>query len=235
MQVRTAIEHLAPRPRHVIPMATPEPPLYDKEEILGVLPESANIPFDVREVIARIVDGSRFHEFKPRYGPTMICGFAHIEGYPIGIVANNGMLFSESAIKATHFIQICGQRKVPLVFLHNITGFMVGTKYERGGIAKDGAKMIMAVSCVPVPKFSVYLGGSYGAGNYAMCGPAFDPRFTFLWPNAKCSVMGGQQAADVITIVKDAQLKRDNKPALTGEQIKAMQVHTRTHKDHLTH
>lgn len=222
-KVRVIVEHLSPRPRHVLPMANPEPPAYDPQELLGIIPEDTKFPFDVKEVIARIVDGSRFHEFKPRYGPTLVTGFAHIQGYPVGIVSNNGMLFSESAIKGSHFIQICGQRGIPLIFLHNITGFMVGTQYEQGGIAKDGAKMIMAVSCAPVPKISIVLGGSHGAGNYAMCGPAFDPRFTFLWPNAKISVMGGQQAASVITIVKDGQLKREGKPPLTPKQIEMMQ------------
>jgi len=175
---------------------------------------------DIREVIARTVDGSRFHEFKPRFGPTIVCGFANIHGYPVGIVGNNGMIFSESAIKATHFIEICGQRQFPLIFLHNVTGFIIGTKFEQGGITKDGAKMVMAVSCVPVPKISLVVAGSHGAGNYAMCGPAFDPRFTFLWPNAKISVMGGQQAADVIAIVKQNQLKREGKPPL-DPKIKA--------------
>lgn len=223
-KVRCIVEHLARRPRHVLPMATPEPPAYDVDQLLGIIPEDNKFPFDIREVIARIVDGSRFHEFKPRYGITLVCGFAHIHGFPVGILANNGMLFSDSAIKGTHFIQVCGQRGIPLVFLHNITGFMVGTQYEQGGIAKDGAKMIMAVSCVPVPKFSVVIGGSHGAGNYAMCGPAFGPRFTFLWPNAKISVMGGPQAAEVITIVKNDQLKREGKPQLTPEQKAKMQA-----------
>mmetsp|Transcript_34247 Transcript_34247/g.67426 ORF Transcript_34247/g.67426 Transcript_34247/m.67426 type:complete len:1185 (-) Transcript_34247:312-3866(-) len=223
-KVRQIVEHLARRPRHVLPMAPPEPPAYSPEELLGIIPEDNKFPYDVREVIARIVDGSRFHEFKPRYGPTLVTGFAHVHGFPIGIVANNGMLFSESAIKGTHFIQVCGQRGIPLVFLHNITGFMVGTVYEQGGIAKDGAKMIMAVSCAPVPKISIVLGGSHGAGNYAMCGPAFDPRFTFLWPNSKISVMGGKQAADVITIVKDKQLKREGKPPLSDKMKKMMQA-----------
>jgi acetyl-CoA carboxylase carboxyltransferase component len=223
-RVRVLVEHLARRPRHVLPMATPEPPAYDPEELLGIIPEDTKYPFDSREVIARVTDGSRFHEFKPRYGPTLVCGFAHIEGFPVGILANNGMLFSEAAIKATHFIQVCGQRGVPLVFLHNITGFMVGTQYEQGGIAKDGAKMITAVSCAPVPKFSVVIGGSHGAGNYAMCGPAFNPRFTFLWPNAKISVMGGTQAAEVISIVKNDQLKREGKPELTPAEKSKMQA-----------
>jgi len=185
--------------------------------ILGVVPESTNIPYDIREVIARIVDGSRFHEFKARYGPTIVCGWAHIEGDPVGILGNNGMLFSESAIKATHFIQICGKRGVPLVFLHNITGFIIGTSYEQGGITKDGAKMVNAVSNAPVPKFSVVCGGSFGAGNYAMCGPAFEPRFTWLWPGARISVMGGEQAAGVVAIVRQNALKREGKEPMSPE------------------
>jgi 3-methylcrotonyl-CoA carboxylase beta subunit len=194
-------------------MRGPEPPKYDPEEILGIIPEDNKIPFEMREVIARIVDGSRFHEFKPRFGSTMVCGFAHIEGYPVGILANNGMLFSQSALKGTHFIEVCGQRKIPLVFLHNITGFMIGTEFERGGITKDGAKMITAVSCVQVPKFSIICGGSHGAGNYAMCGHAYDPRFTFLWPNAKISVMGGEQMVGTMAYVRaKAAAREGNKP-----------------------
>jgi len=220
---REVIENLAGKPRvEVEGMAVPEPPVYDRESILGVVPESTNIPYDIREVIARIVDGSRFHEFKARYGPTMVCGWAHIEGYPVGILGNNGMLFSESAIKATHFIQVCGKRQIPLIFLHNITGFIIGTSYEQGGITKDGAKMINAVSNVPVPKFSVVCGGSFGAGNYAMCGPAFDPRFTFLWPSARISVMGGEQAAGVVAIVRQNGLKRDGKPPMPPEMEAAL-------------
>jgi len=225
-KIRTIMEHVAGRtPKATLfGMAESEPPLYDPEELLGIIPEDTKIPFDVREVIARIVDGSRFHEFKPRFGATLVCGFAHIDGYPVGILGNNGMLFSESAIKATHFIQICGHRFIPLIFLHNITGFMIGTEYERGGITKDGAKMITAVSCVPVPKYSVVLAGSHGAGNYAMAGPAYDPKFTWLWPNAKISVMGGEQAAGVITYVKDKQRKREGKPPLSKEEVEFMKA-----------
>merc|ERR1712226_1656934 len=167
------------------------------------------IPFEMREVIARIVDGSRFHEFKPRFGPTLVCGFAHIEGYPVGILANNGMLFSQSALKGTHFIEVCGQRNIPLIFLHNITGFMIGTEFEKGGITKDGAKMITAVSCVQVPKFAIVCGGSHGAGNYAMCGHAYDPRFTFAWPNSKVSVMGGEQMVGTMAYVRHKAMQRD--------------------------
>lgn len=192
-------------------MRAPEPPRYDPDEILGIIPEDNKIPFDMHEIIARIVDGSRFHEFKPRFGSTLICGFAHIEGYPVGFLANNGMLFSQSALKGAHFIQICGQRKIPLIFLHNITGFMIGTEFEKGGITKDGAKMITAVSCVDVPKFSIVCGGSHGAGNYAMCGHAYDPRFTFLWPNAKISVMGGEQMVGTMAYVRAKAAARGGK------------------------
>merc|ERR1719473_1803746 len=221
---RQVIENLGRRrPRAVLQnRAAPEPPAYDPETLLGIVPESTNIPYDIREVIARLVDGSRFHEFKARYGPTMICGWAHIEGYPVGILGNNGMLFSESAIKATHFIQICGKRGVPLVFLHNITGFIIGTSYEQGGLTKDGAKMINAVSNAPVPKFAIVCGGSFGAGNYAMCGPAFNPRFTFLWPGARISVMGGDQAAGVVAIVKQNQPKREGQQEMPQEMVDMM-------------
>eukprot|EP00933_Yihiella_yeosuensis_P058743 TRINITY_DN5942_c0_g1_i1.p1 TRINITY_DN5942_c0_g1~~TRINITY_DN5942_c0_g1_i1.p1 ORF type:complete len:1192 (-),score=288.38 TRINITY_DN5942_c0_g1_i1:353-3856(-) len=218
---REVIENLTSRhPRTVLTNTlAPEPPLYDRESILGVIPESLNIPYDIREVIARIVDGSRFHEFKPKYGPTIVCGFAHLEGYPVGLIGNNGMLFSEAAIKATHFVQMCGKRGTPLIFLHNITGFIIGTSFEQGGITKDGAKMVNAISNVPVPKFSVVCGGSYGAGNYAMSGPAFGTRFTFLWPQSKVSVMGGEQAAGVVAIVKNNSLKRDGQQEMPQEMI----------------
>jgi 3-methylcrotonyl-CoA carboxylase beta subunit len=170
-----------------------------------VIPVDARKPFDVREVIARIVDASRFDEFKPLYGTTLVCGFARLFGYPVGIIANNGILFSESALKGAHFVELCCQRGIPLVFLQNITGFMVGRKYEAGGIAKDGAKLVTAVACARVPKLTVVIGGSFGAGNYAMCGRGFSPRFLWLWPNARISVMGGEQAAAVL-----AQVRRDN-------------------------
>lgn len=216
---REVLENLSGRkPRTLLTNCVePEPPLYDRDSILGIIPESTNLPYDIREVIARITDGSRFHEFKPKYGPTIVCGFAHIEGYPVGLIGNNGMLFSESAIKATHFVQMCGKRGTPLIFLHNITGFIIGTAFEQGGITKDGAKMVNAVSNVPVPKFSVVCGGSFGAGNYAMAGPAFGTRFTFLWPNAKISVMGGEQAAGVVAIVKNNGLKRDGQQEMSPE------------------
>lgn len=180
----------------------PIEPLYAAEEIYGLIPTDSRKPYDVREVIARIVDGSEFDEFKKLYGETLVCGFAHIFGYPVGILANNGILFSESAQKGAHFVELCSQRGIPLVFLQNITGFMVGSKYEAGGIAKDGAKMVMAVACAKVPKFTVLLGGSYGAGNYGMCGRAFSPRMLWMWPNARISVMGGPQAAGVLSQVK---------------------------------
>jgi len=187
-------------------------PAYDAQEIYGVVPKDARQPFDIREVIARVVDGSNFDEFKALYGTTLVCGFARIFGYPVGIVANNGILFGESAQKGAHFIELCSQRKIPLVFLQNITGFMVGQQYEAGGIAKHGAKMVTAVATAQVPKFTVLIGGSFGAGNYGMCGRAYDPRFLFMWPNARISVMGGEQAAGVL-----AQVKRDQKDKL-GEQ-----------------
>ncbi len=202
--VRDIVANLGPRRRARFDRVPPEPPLYDPKEISGVVPTDLRKPYDIREVIARIVDGSRFHEFKPLYGTTMICGFAHIEGYPVGIVGNNGVLFSESALKATHFIELCNQRGTPLVFLQNITGFMVGRAAEERGIAKDGAKMVTAVSNAQVPKFTVIVGGSFGAGNYGMCGRAYSPRLLWMWPNARISVMGGEQAADVLATVKSA-------------------------------
>jgi acetyl-CoA carboxylase carboxyltransferase component len=197
----------------------PEEPAYDPKEIYGVLPTDVRQPYDVREVIARLVDGSRFQEFKARYGTTLVCGFARLEGFLLGIVANNGILFSESALKATHFIQMCARRKVPLLFLQNITGFMVGKKYEQGGIAKDGAKMVHAVANAAVPKFTVVIGGSFGAGNYGMCGRAYSPRFLWMWPNARISVMGGAQAASVLSTVKQEQLGRAGKPRMTAETV----------------
>jgi 3-methylcrotonyl-CoA carboxylase beta subunit len=194
------------RVKHVsLQTSEPEDPCYAAEELYGIVPLDARKPFDVREVIARIVDGSRLDEFKPLYGTTLVCGFARLFGYPVGIIANNGILFSESALKGAHFVELCCQRGIPLVFLQNITGFMVGRKYESGGIAKDGAKMVTAVACARVPKLTVVIGGSFGAGNYAMCGRAYSPRFLWMWPNARISVMGGEQAAAVL-----AQVRRDN-------------------------
>ncbi len=185
-----------------------EDPAYDPAELYGVIPADVRTPYDVREVIARLVDGSRFDEFKARYATTLVCGFARLHGRLVGVIANNGVLFSESALKATHFIELCNQRGVPLVFLQNITGFMVGRAYERGGIAKDGAKMVHAVANSVVPKFTVLIGGSFGAGNYGMCGRAYEPRLLWMWPNARISVMGGEQAAGVLTTVKRDQLAR---------------------------
>ncbi|HJV49531.1 MAG TPA: carboxyl transferase domain-containing protein [Geothrix sp.] len=186
-------------------LATPEEPAYDPAELYGIIPTDTRKPYDVREVIARMVDGSRFHEFKARYGSTLVTGFAHLHGYPVGIVANNGILFSESALKGAHFIELCAQRGVPLVFLQNISGFMVGRKYENQGIARDGAKLVTAVATAAVPKFTVLIGGSFGAGNYGMCGRAYNPRLLWMWPNARISVMGGEQAASVLsTIRRDA-------------------------------
>ena len=187
-------------------ITAPEPPRYDPDELYGIIPLDARKSYDVREVIARLVDGSKFHEFKALYGTTLICGFARLMGYPVGIIANNGILFSESALKATHFIELCAQRQTPLIFLQNITGFMVGRQYEQGGIAKDGAKMVMAVANAPVPRFTVIIGGSFGAGNYAMCGRAYAPRQLWMWPNAHISVMGGEQAASVLATVRQEGL-----------------------------
>jgi 3-methylcrotonyl-CoA carboxylase beta subunit len=187
---------------HSLALQPPRAPLFDAAELNGVIPTDTRKPFDVREIIARIVDGSAFDEFKARYGSTLVCGFAHIEGMPVGIVANNGILFTESANKGAHFIELCCQRKVPLVFLQNITGFMVGRKVENEGIARAGAKMVTAVACAQVPKFTVIIGGSFGAGNYGMCGRAYSPRFLWMWPNARISVMGGEQAASVLATVK---------------------------------
>ncbi|MDX1511640.1 MAG: carboxyl transferase domain-containing protein, partial [Nitriliruptorales bacterium] len=214
------VDHLAVDDRHALALARdaianlnrpapvaldriePEPPAHDPEELYGIIPADLRQAWDVRDVIARIVDGSRFHEFKPLFGDTLVTGFARLHGWSVGIVANNGILFSESALKGAHFIELCNQRGIPLVFLQNITGFMVGREYEAGGIAKDGAKMVTAVACSTVPKFTVVIGGSYGAGNYAMCGRAYSPRFLWTWPNARISVMGGEQAATVLATVK---------------------------------
>lgn len=184
-------------------------PLYPAEELLGLIPSDPRQPVEIREIIARIIDKSDFHEFKTLYGTTLVCGFAHIGGYEVGIIANNGILFSDSAEKGTHFIELCSQRKIPLIFLQNITGFMVGKKAEEKGIAKDGAKMVMAVANTKVPKITVIVGGSFGAGNYAMCGRAYDPQFLFMWPNARISVMGGEQAAQVLAQVKSDKLQRE--------------------------
>ena len=218
--VRNIVENLNRKPKVSLDISPPEDPKFDPKEIYGIIPKDSKKSFDVRKIIARIVDGSRFHEFKARYGTTLVCGFARIMGYPVGIVANNGVLFSESSLKGAHFIELCCQRNIPIVFLQNITGFMIGKKYESGGIAKDGAKMVMAVSNASVPKFTVIIGGSFGAGNYGMCGRAYDPRFLWMWPNARISVMGGQQASDVLVTVKKDQLEAK------GEKLSAKDEET---------
>jgi 3-methylcrotonyl-CoA carboxylase beta subunit len=208
---RKIVATLRPPQRAALNMRPPRDPLYAADELYGVIPADARKPFDMHDIIARIVDGSEFDEFKKLYGTTLITGFAHIWGFPVGIIANNGILFSESSLKGAHFIELCCQRNIPLVFLQNITGFMVGKKYEAGGIARDGAKLVTAVATANVPKFTVVVGGSYGAGNYGMCGRAYSPRFLWMWPNARISVMGGEQAAMVLS-----QLRRDNIEAKGG-------------------
>ncbi|MBZ0252077.1 MAG: methylcrotonoyl-CoA carboxylase [Candidatus Methylomirabilis sp.] len=216
---RSVVAHLnRPKRAETTEILPVEEPLYDAKELYGVVSADTRKPYDVREVIARIVDGSRFHEFKALYGSTLVCGFAHVMGYPVGIVANNGVLFSESAVKGAHFIELCTLRRVPLVFLQNITGFIVGREYEARGIAKDGAKLVHAVANAAVPKFTVVLGGSFGAGNYGMCGRAYQPRFLWMWPNARISVMGGEQAAGVLLTVKLDQLAREGKTMSEEEQ-----------------
>ncbi|MFT6457750.1 carboxyl transferase domain-containing protein [Pseudophaeobacter arcticus] len=204
---REIVSHLGPVARPSVDFKEPKEPLYPSEEVMGVVPANDKTPYDARELIARLVDGSDFAEFKPRYGTTLVTGFAHIDGVPVGIIANNGVLFSESSTKGAHFIELCCQRKIPLLFLQNITGFMVGSKYEAGGIAKDGAKLVTAVSTASVPKITVVVGGSYGAGNYGMCGRAFGPRFVWMWPNARISVMGGAQASGVLADVRRAGIE----------------------------
>ncbi|MBI4207508.1 MAG: methylcrotonoyl-CoA carboxylase [Betaproteobacteria bacterium] len=215
---RRAVANLN-RVKHVrLQLREPREPAYDSAELYGVIPQNPRTPFDVREIIARLTDASELDEFKTRYGATLVCGFAHIAGFPAGIIANNGILFSESALKGTHFIELCCQRGIPLVFLQNISGFMVGAKYEAGGIAKDGAKMVTAVACAKVPKFTVIIGGSFGAGNYGMCGRAFGPRFLWTWPNARISVMGGEQAANVLAQVKRDALEASGRPWSAQEE-----------------
>jgi acetyl-CoA carboxylase carboxyltransferase component len=218
---RTIVGTLNTAKRAPQDLAAPEDPAYDPREIYGIVNRDTRKPYEVREIVARLVDGSRFDEFKERYATTLVTGFARLHGFLVGIVANNGVLFSESALKATHFIELCNLRGIPLIFLQNITGFMVGRQYERGGIAKDGAKMVHAVANSVVPKFTVVIGGSFGAGNYGMCGRAFEPRQLWMWPNARISVMGGEQAAGVLTTVKRDQLARQGE-ALTGEEEAAI-------------
>ena len=220
---RDIVENFVARRPVPLEVAEPEPPLYDPSELYGIVPADNRRQYDVREVIARIVDGSRFHEFKARYGETLVCGFARIWGYPVGIVANQGVLFSESALKGAHFIELCSQRGIPLLFLQNISGFMVGSQYEAGGIAKDGAKMVMAVSNVAAPKFTLVIGGSFGAGNYGMCGRAFQPRLLWMWPNARISVMGGPQAAAVLSTVRQQQLERQGR-SMTPEEREELET-----------
>ncbi|MDD9900991.1 MAG: methylcrotonoyl-CoA carboxylase [Alphaproteobacteria bacterium] len=217
--VRDIVKNLNGQRPRVPHLHEAKPPKYDAKDIYGIIPQDSRKPFDVREIIARIVDDSAFDEFKKLYGDTLVCGFAYLFGYPVGIIANNGILFSESALKGAHFVELCCQRNIPLIFLQNITGFMVGRKYESGGIAKDGAKLVHAVSCAKVPKLTVLIGGSFGAGNYGMCGRAFNPRFMWSWPNSRISVMGGEQAASVLAQVKkDAMEKKGEKWAANDEE-----------------
>lgn len=214
---RNIVETLGPAQKFQLDLAEPEDPYYDPQEIYGIVPKDVRKPYNIKEVITRLVDGSRFQEFKELYGPTLVCGFARIRGYPVGIVANNGVLFSESSLKGAHFVTLCAMRKTPLVFLQNITGFIVGKQYEQGGIAKDGAKMVHAVANADVPKFTVILGASNGAGNYAMCGRAYAPRLLWIWPSARVSVMGGEQAANVLVTVKIKRLQ-EQEEELTEEE-----------------
>jgi 3-methylcrotonyl-CoA carboxylase beta subunit len=230
--VRGIVATLNTRKQIELDLQPPEEPLYDPVELYGVIPTSFKILYEVREVIARLVDGSRFREFKSRYGTTLVCGFARIYGYPVGIIANNGILFSESALKGTHFIELCTARRIPLLFLQNITGFMVGKAYEAGGIAKDGAKMVHAVANAAVPKLTVIIGGSFGAGNYGMCGRAYSPRFLWMWPNSRISVMGGEQAANVLLTIKQEQLARQEEPLLDPEAQQAFKQPTLDKYDH---
>ncbi len=221
--VRDIVSHLGAAKKAPVKLREPRPPAYDPAELLGVLPADPRKFFDVREVIMRVVDGSELFEFKKGYATTVVTGFAHIQGIPVGIVANNGVLFSESALKVAHFVELCSQENVPLLFLQNITGFIVGKEYENRGIAKDGAKMVHAVANANVPKITLVVGGSYGAGNYGMCGRAFDPRYLFMWPNARISVMGGEQAATVLATVKQQQLARDGK-VMSAEELAAIKA-----------
>ncbi|RUR32488.1 methylcrotonoyl-CoA carboxylase [Vreelandella andesensis] len=231
---RACVSRLNWQKRGKLAMQAPKPPTLDPSELYGIVGTDLKKPYDVREVIGRIVDSSDFDEFKRYYGDTLVTGFAHIHGYPVGIVANNGVLFSESAVKGAHFIELCAQRKIPLVFLQNITGFMVGSKYEHEGIAKHGAKLVTAVACAKVPKFTVLIGGSFGAGNYGMCGRAYDPNLLFMWPNARISVMGGEQAAGVLSQVKREQYERDGRE-WTKEEEEAFKKPTREQYEHQGH
>ncbi len=215
---RNIIENLGTQPKHPLERREPSDPAYDPAELYGIIPKDLKKSFDMREVIARIVDGSEFQEFKELYGPTLVCGFARVMGYPVGVLANNGVLFSESSQKGAHFVSMCSVRKIPILFMQNITGFIVGKRFEHQGIAKDGAKLVHAVATAQVPKFTIIIGGSYGAGNYGMCGRAYDPRLLWMWPNAKICVMGGEQAAGVLTEIKVKALIKEGKK-LTPEEI----------------
>ncbi|TET16842.1 MAG: methylcrotonoyl-CoA carboxylase, partial [Candidatus Cloacimonadota bacterium] len=219
--VRDVVANIPRIKKYPLDRIEPQEPYYDPEEIYGIIPRDLRKQFDIREIIARIVDGSRFHEFKELYGQTLVCGYARLFGYLVGIVANNGVLFSESSLKGAHFVSLCSLRKIPLIFLQNITGFIVGKQYEHKGIAKDGAKMVHAVANADVPKLTVIVGGSYGAGNYAMCGRGYSPRFLWMWPNSKICVMGGEQAADVLATVKVRQLEKQGKE-LSKKKIDAI-------------
>jgi acetyl-CoA carboxylase carboxyltransferase component len=217
---RNIFENMEIKDKQQLDVSSIEEPLYDAEELYGIAPVDLKKPVDSKEIIARIVDGSKFHEFKARYAPTIICGFAKIMGFPVGIIANNGVLFSETSLKGAHFIELCTSRKIPILYLQNITGFIVGKEYENGGIARDGAKLVHATANADVPKITIVFGGSFGAGNYAMAGRAYDPRFLFMWPNAKISVMGGEQAANVLLTVKQEQLKYRGLPEMNEEEAK---------------
>lgn len=229
--VREAVSRLTHQKQLPWPVKAVKDPLYDPSELNGIIPNDTRKPYDVREVIARLVDGSEFEEFKARFGTTLVTGFAHLHGMPIGIVANNGVLFSEAAQKGTHFIELCCQRKIPLLFLQNISGFMVGKKYENEGIARHGAKMVTAVSTAAVPKLTVIIGGSFGAGNYGMCGRAYDPRLLFMWPNARISVMGGEQAASVLATIRRDNLEKSGQ-AWSAEEEDAFKQPIRDQYEH---
>jgi 3-methylcrotonyl-CoA carboxylase beta subunit len=231
---RRIVSHLNRSKQVLLERREASEPLFDPADLHGVVPTDPRKPYEIREVIARVVDGSELDEFKPLYGTTLVCGFAHIYGYPIGVIANNGILFSESALKGAHFIELCAQRGIPLVFLQNITGFMVGKKYEAGGIAKDGAKMVTAVACAKVPKFTVIVGGSFGAGNYGMCGRAYGPRLLWMWPNARISVMGGEQAAAVLAQVKRDGIEKAGK-TWSKEEEEAFKAPIRSQYEHQGH
>ena len=218
--IRQIVKNLPPTRKTEIGLREPKPTLYDPKELYGIVPQKLSTPYDVREVIARMVDGSEFLEFKAQFGTTLVCGWAYIHGYPVGILGNNGILFSDSSLKATQFIQLCDKRGIPLVFLQNINGYIIGKEYERIGITKDGHKMVNAVSTATVPKFTVIIGASFGAGNYGMCGRAYGPRFLWMWPNAQIGVMGGEQAADVLITVKNDQLGREGQPFLPEEMVR---------------